>query len=289
MSQQPADFSPKAIGRAVLQQSLSKPHVLYPTAVGILGGVAALVLGPSLVFVVPAALGVLIGGGAWAFDYGIRRDKATGEYFRRMHEQLQARMRERIQGLREDLEAQGRRDGVSQLARLAKGFGTCEEVLRRKLKPTELTFNRYLGMTEQVFLAGLDNLRQIADASRSIGGIDATATRTRIEQLEGAASRSSAQEQELQALQERQALLQRQYAKIETWLAENEQALTQLDRVIAAISDMDTAQDHAQMDMEPAMQELKTLIERAQDFARPDAAAAAAEAIQGGQGSRKGR
>ena len=58
-----ADFSPQAVSRAVLNATLQKPYVLYPTAVGVLGGLAAVVLGPSLLFLAPAAAGLTLGVG----------------------------------------------------------------------------------------------------------------------------------------------------------------------------------------------------------------------------------
>lgn len=269
------DFSPKAVSRAVLRGTLSRPYVLYPAAAGILGGLAAAVLGPSLLFIVPAAVGAAVGLGAFGIDFGLRRDKLANDYLRRLHEALAGRVEQSIAELRKDLATLGHRQALDQLERLQASFNNCESLLRRKLKPGEMTYNRYLGMTEQVFLAGLDNLRQIRDAMHGMSTIDARGAARRLEELDRASRLSEAQRRERTALAERVELLQRQQGKIETWLAENEQALTQMDHVMAAIADMETTGDQAQMDMGPAMQELKSLIERAHQYIRADSDEAA--------------
>ena len=58
---QNADFSKKAISRAVLKQTTQHPSVLYPAGAAVIGGLAAIALGPGMV-----ALGAVIGGGAIA-------------------------------------------------------------------------------------------------------------------------------------------------------------------------------------------------------------------------------
>lgn len=264
------DFSPRAVARAVLRETVTRPYVLYPAAVGILGAAAAALLGPSLLFVVPAAVGAAVGLGAWGVNFGLRRDQIANDYLKRLQQALSGRVQQAVAQLREDFVTLNHERALEQLARLEAKFAASEDLLRRKLKPGEMTFNRYLGMTEQVFLAGLDNLRQVADAVHGIATIDARQAQERQRELDALVRLSEAQRRERAALAERVALLQRQGGKVEVWLAENEQALTQMDHVMAAIADMDTAQDQAQMDMGPAMQELKSLIERAHNYIRED-------------------
>jgi hypothetical protein len=265
------DFSPQAVSRAVLRETLQRPYVLYPAAVGILGGMAALLLGPGALFVIPAALGAVVAGGAWAFDFGVRRDKVAADYVRRMQEALAGRIDQIIDTLHGDLAGLRDDDAIAQLDRLRTKFRACEDLLRRKLDPSEVTFSRYLGMTEQVFLAGLDNLRQIADTLRGVNAMDEAELKRRATALERAARLQPAQQQELAAMRDSLQLLAERRGKIDGWLAENESAMNQMDRVMAVIADLDTAQDQAAMDMQPAMQELRGLLERAHNYIQSDA------------------
>lgn len=257
------DFSPSAVSRAVLNETLQKPHVLYPTAIGVLGGVAALLLGP--VFAVPAMVGGAVGVGAWAFEYLIRRDTHARNYVQSLHRTLAARVEGTLRELSAELQALKFEPGIAQIDRLRDKYQVFVELLRRKLDPNEMTFTRYLGMGEQVFLGGLDNLARISDALKSVETNDADDIRKRIKLLKGDGIDSQAQDQEVAALNARLNLMDQQREKIFGWLAENEAAMTALDRVMAGVTEMNTTQS-ATMKMEHAMQELETLAKRASSY-----------------------
>ena len=257
------DFSPRAVARAVLSQSLQRPHVLYPTAVGVLGGVAALALGPTMLFVAPAVAGLALGLGGWALDYTLRRERHAADYVKRLHQALAGRVDETIATIKKELEQLEFQAGLAQMAELRAKFKAFEELLRRKLDPQEMTFARYLGMTEQVFLAGLDNLGRIGDTLKGLSAIDVKHAERRLRELAKDGIESEAQDRETASLNERLKLVERQRARIDALLAENEGAMTQIDHVMAAIADLDTSASHATMTMETAMQELKTLAARA--------------------------
>jgi hypothetical protein len=258
-----SDFSPQAVARAVLRDTLQKPHVLYPTAVGVLGGLGAMLLGPTMLFVVPAAIGLALGIGGWALDYSLRRDRHAAEYLRRMHEALAGRVDETMKRLRAELGELEFEAGLAQMTQLQGKFKAFEQLLRGKLDPREMTFSRYLGMTEQVFLAGLDNLRRISDTLRGLAAIDDKHIRKRLAALAADNIDSATQDREIATLNDRLALLERQRELVDRLLAENETAMTQIDQVMAAIASLDTSAGHASMTMESAMSELKVLAERA--------------------------
>lgn len=260
------DFSPQAVSRAVLGQTLQKPHVLYPTAVGLLSGLAAAVLGPSLLLVAPAAIGIGLGVGGWALDYSLRRDKHAADYLKRLQAAVAGRVTESVARLTREFGEQGFEPGLSQMRQLKAKYDALEGLLRRKLDPGEMTFSRYLGMSEQVFLAGLDNLTRISDTLRGLSAIDVDHVRRRLHTLAKDGVESALQDQETAALNERLSLLERQRELVDQWLAENEQAMTQIDHVMAAIANLDTSAGHASMSMESAMSELKRLAERASKY-----------------------
>jgi len=260
------DFSQGAVARAVLASTLQQPQVLYPTAVGVLGFTAALALGPSLLFVIPAIAGTLIGVGGWAIDYFLRRNHHAGRYLQGMHQALAGRREEVIRNLRTELETLGYPEGLSQLARLQERYRAFAGLLGRKLSPNELTYGRYLGMAEQVFLAGLDNLQRIVDTLSGIRTIDVAYIGRRKEELERVGKPSETQRRELETLQDRLVLRQNQLDKVHRWQAQNEQAMTQMDQTMAAIAAMTTVHGHAATDLETAMRELQTLAARASEY-----------------------
>ncbi|MEN8207312.1 MAG: hypothetical protein ABFS24_15085 [Pseudomonadota bacterium] len=263
-----ADFSPQAITRAVLKSTAQKPYVLYPAAAGILGGMAALLLSPSWLFVVPAALGVTVGLGAWAVDATIRREQHASEYLNHMQKILAGRVDRTIRTLEKELREVESKQGLGQLERLRSKYHAFEELLRRKLDPDEITFRRYLGMTEQVFLAGLDNLKHVSDILKGSNAIDEVHVRQRLQDLDGQGSLPTAEQREYSTLEARLELLGSQRVKVQEWFSQNEAAMTQMDSIMAAIAEMDTANTHAVMGMESAMQELGALAERAKSYSR---------------------
>jgi len=258
-----ADFSPQAVSRAVLNATLQKPYVLYPTAVGVLGGLAAVVLGPSLLFLAPAAAGLTLGVGGWALDFALRRDKLAAEYINRLRESLAGRVDDTIARLRGELAEMNFDAGLAQMDELKKKFTAFGDLLRRKLNLQEVTFTRYLGMTEQVFLGGLDNLGRISDTLKGLSAIDVEHIQRRLTVLHTDGVDSPAQDREIATLNERLSLRAQQRDLIDRLLSENEMAMTQIDHVMAAIANLDTSTVHATMSMEAAMQELKHLADRA--------------------------
>ncbi len=262
------DFSPGAVSRAILKQSTLNPLVLYPVSVGILGGLAAALLSPSLIFLGAAAIGGSLGLGSWLYNSVLRRDQHAADYLHRMHQLLAQETQASVQQLERDLQTLDESQGLIQLHRLQEKFDAFQTLLGRKLNPNELTYSRYLGMTEEVFLAGLDNLTRIADIRRGLGAIDNDHLRRRLLELDQLARRSQAHEQEYASLNERLQLQTHQNNKIDTLLAQNEMAMTQIDRIMAAIAEMDTSLPRASMDMESAMTELARLASRADLYDR---------------------
>jgi len=262
------DLSPAAIHKEVTKKTLQKPYVLYPLAAGLLGGLAAVVLEPAAYLVIPAIIGALAGAGAWIYDMTLRRQFHAGEYLKKIHAILESDRKDSLKRLKlalQDVEAEAE---LNQLQRLQAKYDTFEELLRRKLNPGELSFNRYLSMAEQVFLAALDNLKHIADIKKSIAAIDEKHIRKRIGKLGNAASDSASLNQEREALMQRLQLLQQQRDKIQTLMTQNEAAMTKMDEVMAAVAEMTTTNRRATMDIEDAMMELERLAQRGVDYSK---------------------
>lgn len=264
------DFSQAAVSKAVLKTTFQRPYVLYPIAVGILGSAAAALLGPSLVFGIAGVLGTAVGLGSWAVDYSMRREHHANAYLRGLHQALKQRRATVIETLERDLQEADTAQGLSQLARLNEKYQAFEEMLRKKLDPKELTYGRYLGMAEQVYLSGLDNLHRIVNTLTSIRAIDDKYLDQRIEELKALNGPSDVQAKELDALMKRRTLKEQQIEKVGHWMVENERAMTRMDETIAAIASMVTIKGHASTDMETAMKELQRLVQRAEDYSLED-------------------
>jgi hypothetical protein len=259
------DLSTAAINTAVFTRSLQHPSFVYPAALGALGGLGALLFGgPTLI------AGAAVAAAAAAVGLGVncvlRREAIAREYVEYAHSQILAERTAMLQELEQDLKKAANKDATRQFERFREKIRAFEEALGDKLQTGELTYARFLGIAEQVYLSAIDNLRGVVAAARSERAIDENYIGGRIAEIEGAPKRSEAKERELAGLKEQLRIDTEQKAKIEGLLAQNEEALGRFDAAIAAIGDMKTGSGEATMDMESAMSELARIAKRARDY-----------------------
>lgn len=265
MTERRADLSRKAINLSVFTRSLQHPAVVYPAVLGLLGGLGAalLVSSPAVLIGAATAGGIAVAGlGA---NYLFRRERFAKEYIQAVSAEISAERAAMLENLEQDLRETARKEAaVRQLGRLRDKIETFEQMLGEKLGESELTHARFLGIAEQVYLSGVDNLRSVVFAGRGAAAIDVPYIRTRIAALE--ASKRADRNAELQSLNEQLRLHAEHMARIDAALAQNEQALARLDAAIAAVSQMKTEASRASVDMETAMKELSRVAQRAREY-----------------------
>jgi hypothetical protein len=263
------DLSKRAVDWAVLSGSLQHPAVVYPAAAGVLGGIGAALLTASPVLVT----GAVVGGGIALLSLGVnclfRRDYFASRYLESAHESVVAYRAALLDNLEHDLGAHKSHEGLAQLERFGEKMKAFEEVLDDKLGRKELTYARFLGIAEQVYLSGMDNLRQVALAKKSAETVDEAYIRGRIKSLGAASEQSPARKQELASLKQQLDLAAKQQEGVEALLAQNEQALAQLDLALGAITDMKTGSSQSSVSMETAMSDLQQIASRAGAYSTP--------------------
>lgn len=260
-----ADFSAGAIRRAVVSATLQHPTVVYPGAVAVLGGLGLMLAGG------PVATGVVaVGGGiaatSWLVNYLVRRDVFASRYLERAHRELVSLREQAIATLEDQLQSTRTAEGAAQLQRFKEKIQTFEEVLASKFGHRELTYGRFMGIAEQVYLAGLDNLHAIALVLKGMQSIDADYIERRRKNLIDDPGVSPEEEQELAGLQGQLDQLTQHKKRIDGYLAMNEKALAQLDASIAAVTEIRTGPAQSSMGMESAMQELARIAAQAKDY-----------------------
>lgn len=265
MSMELPDFSKRAIDWAVLSASLQHPAVVYPAAAGLLGGLGAALLAASPAMIAGAAIGGGIAAVSLGVNYMLRHQYFASRYLESAHATLVAYRAEVLKDLEKDLREMGTREGRSQFERFGEKIKTFEEVLGDKLGKQELTYGRFLGIAEQVYLSGIDNLRQIVVLLRSVATVDEKYISQRMAALE-AGQQSAQKSQELAGLKQQLDLRTAHLEKVEACLAQNELALAQLDLALAAIGDMKTGAQQSDVNMETAMSDLQQIARRARDY-----------------------
>jgi hypothetical protein len=170
-----------------------------------------------------------------------------------------------IATLRAELDALSDTQPTEQLDALLQKRQSLINVLQRRLDAGELTYGRYLATSQQVFSSALDNLHEIALASESISTIDETYIDRRLAELDGDDSDAESAARERATLERRRELRHTQRRKIAQLLAQNESALTALDRTTTALADVPIGKKPE--DADAAMAALEELADRAVKYA----------------------
>jgi hypothetical protein len=257
----PINLTPQALRRAVLSQSAQHPTVVYPAAIGVLGGIAAAAVLSSPLVVGTAIFAGGVAVSALLVNVFARHDDIAGQYLRDLRERLARERKAQIEDLAGDLESVGATAGTHQLDRFLDKLATFQSVLSEKLSPNELTFERFSAIAEAVFLAGVENLRSVHLAHKTLNSINETYLRRRIQEVE----RSSGEGLELTGLRGQLAQAELLCKRVADRLGENELALAELDKATAAVSDMKSG-SVATMDMESAMTELARIAQRSSQY-----------------------
>jgi hypothetical protein len=154
---------------------------------------------------------------------------------------------------------------VEQLEALQQKRQSLVRVLERRLDQGELTYARYLATSQQVYAAALDNLHEVAVAYQSIESIDEAYIDRRLDELAADDSDADSVERERSTLERRRHMRSDQRRKIAQLLAQNEAALTSIDRTATALADVPLGKRPEDTDV--AMAALEDLADRASKYA----------------------
>jgi len=262
-------LSSRSVEWEVLKETLQKPLTVFPMSFGILGALAMATIDPIFFLLLLGGLG--LGTGTFVINYFFRSDVFAQKYLSRVYAELDIRRQRAREGLERDLAECAKfggelgRRGQDQLPELTEKFKNFRYILSQKLNEGELTFARFLGAGEQVYLGTIDNLRDVINILKSIKAIG-TEYQEQLARLEKVKRPSDVEQRELTALRERKELGDRQAANIRQILALNEEALTKIDLMAANLAGTRTARGEASVDLESALAELQELADRVHQY-----------------------
>ena len=170
---------------------------------------------------------------------------------------------EELAQLQEELEALDDTRPARQLNAIQEKRDSLIGVLNRRLEAGEMTYARYLSTAQQVYLAALENLREVAVAEQSVSAIDDDYINQRLEELVDQEDETATAERT--SLEDRRSLRETQEKKVADLLAQNESAMTLLDRTATALADAPIGRQP--QDAEAAMEALQEMADRASKYA----------------------
>ncbi len=268
-----SDYLPEAIQKTVIDVGLKHPATIYPIAVGASCGFVGWLFGLPILYL--AALAGILFGPGWAISQiFFFHEKIGNKYIR----QLNARQKAYEHSVRELLEkrleechtVRGAEDhvaqGVMQFKSIQEKLANIRELLELKLRSEELTFGRFLGAAEQVSLGVLDNLKDIVSILKSAGSIDTDHIHDRLERLGRHGQQTNDDISQAESLKERLQLHEAQLRKVNNLLTKNEEAMTEMGNISAAVAGWQTDGRFADTDFESAIVRLQELAEQAHEY-----------------------
>ena len=264
------NFSKESTNKVVLSETLQHPMTLGFATLGIFGGAASALFSmgaiPGIIGVGGASLAVL----SWLINYGFRREIFAAKHIRKLQEALDAHKKETVEKIQTELQIlQGNpelavycQQGAEQFQRSKQRYDNLTNILKSKISTNELTYSRYQGTAEQVYMAILDNLLKVVHSLQSIRPIDGQYIEQRMKALAELPQKTEADEKEEQTLVDRRELRDGQIDLINRILTQNEEAMTMLDKTSAAIAQMNTGVSQSEQSLEEAMQDLAELAQR---------------------------
>lgn len=269
------EYLPAAIRKAVLQIGLKHPVTVYPIALGVSSAVV------GLLFNMPVLLGTALflglAGPLWAIaQIFFRHDRLGSRYLESLHRKQKQYERYLIQKIEFGLKACTQTEplkpyattGVAQLKSIQIKLANVKELLGMKLRPSELTFGRFLGAAEQVALSVLDNLNAAASLLKSAGSIEPEYINHRLAEIAAKPSPGKEDEDQRQSLQTRLDLWNDQLHQVDQLMAANESAMTEMERISAAVAQWQTGRKFADRDFESAIKQLHALAAQAHEYDR---------------------
>ncbi len=250
-----SEYSSQAIQKAVVTDGIKHPATLYPLALGIGCGFIGWLFGTPALYL--AAIAGILAGPAWAISrIFFFHEKFGSLYIQKLNKKQKAyeeHIRKNIADrLRECMAIEGRREyaeqGIRQFQEIRGKMTDIREILEMKLSSGELTFGRFLGATEQVFLSVLDNLKSVAGILKSTGTIDTDYIHNRLKDIAHKDEQNHDDLEQENTLKQRLDLYDSQQKKVNALLSKNEKAITELENLSAAVAQWRTVGQLADMD-----------------------------------------
>lgn len=252
----PVDFAteaaPEKVAQMILKDAGMNPLVTLSLGAGVVGGVAILALGTPFYVLLP----LLIGGGAFAWKYWLRRGASTSAYLDRLRTAQRAYLEGLPVRVRADLEECGSKRGIGQLEQLEDAFTDFEALLKRKFSADGLTLSHFLGTAEQVRAGALMKLQMVTDQMKAIESIP--------EGLERELKEAKGKSAEL--IRERLGYRTRALDTVEQLHVEVEESLTSLSKLSLQIARVGMEEERGLR--ESQLIALRALAQQASEFRR---------------------
>lgn len=259
----PADYSNDAVKAALMTYTKNHPATRYswiPLPVVVLW---MFVSGASFFLYGLLTLSAIAAFAPWLIFKVLKAGSFKIDYINGLHARRKTIADHNMEALQAALREYDCEEGALQLDMLKRKFDTLYELLTDKLQTGELMAQRYQGIALEVYLSGVDHLTKVRNALKSVREVDVDYIKSRIASYQQRGGEEAAVQ--INLLQQRLDLRIVQLTEVQRLLEDNELAMTTLDQTTVAISNMETGQDEAKVDMDQSIADLAEIAERANE------------------------
>jgi len=260
------DFSFSGIKSAVSSEINQHPLTIF-SGLTTLGSVLYMGLFGMGAFPFAISLGgFFLASSSYVFNKFFRKESFEKKYVENLRKILRKNTELAILKLKKELADFNCPEGAQQIDNFKEKYESLVSVLQKKLKPGGLAYSRFLGMAEQVYKNGLDNLQQVVANLDSISPIRPTEIDHKLANLRKREKTDISVKAEIETLENTLRMRSERLSQVDQLLRKNETAMARLDQTAMDISTMKTNEEQATTDMEVAMNELIHLSEQFKNF-----------------------
>lgn len=259
-------MDPEQISKDLLRETLTGPVFVYSLAGSVSLAAMAAAIGFDGAGWYVLGTGIVLGAaaGLWAvISQGFLRDRRMYQRMVRLRERMADEIKDRKERLMQGVEDHSDERSARQLQDLISKFDLVQRTLGQRFDTGEMTYVRYLGTAEQVYLGAFDNLETILESRDALESTDRKALDRQLKEAERAG-----QERVVASTRQRIEIHDRAQGRIETLYAANEEAVMRLEQVQEALIGLNTGQGLASAPLEQAMEELHRLAARTAEYGR---------------------
>lgn len=151
------------------------------------------------------------------------------------------------------------KNAASQLIRANDKFDSFIDLLNNKLDPSEITYNKFFNIVENVYFKTLEHLEKISFKLKALENIDISFINKRLTDIKKMTSLNKETVKELEALRERKLTAEVEKKGINNLISLNENILNEIDNIRIKIANLETTGEREELDLEFSISELRKL------------------------------
>jgi len=180
------DFTPQAVNRAILSDTVQHPATVYPLAGAVVAGLWSAVFGltPASFFAVLA--GGFVGLGSWVYNFFIRGEKLAEKHVQELRAVRAQHEIHEVQNIEDSCRQAGFDEGAKEAAELTAAYQNLRRFLSEQMEGgRSLSAQRFQVLAEDTYQEGVTILRKALNIFQALRDIDAETLRAELEAWEG--------------------------------------------------------------------------------------------------------